>query len=186
MKTAEEALAQFDTEGKAETVEPVQNNTPSIKMHDQDGNNIGLFVIGKLLGVREISKSDMRYMFIEVRLESTNATATIKRGKDYPTVEVKAGDIVSVYASSRLFNAVKNLPLGSRVYMKYEGIKKVQTPKGRKDAHIFTTKKLPGTLSPEDVRYIEARKDSLTKKEVEAAQKEVEAEATDALSTLED
>jgi hypothetical protein len=186
MQSADEALKEFDADGTAKTVEPEQNNTPSIKLHDADGNNIGLFVSGKLLGVREIKKNELRYMFVELKLESTNAKATIKRGSSYPEIAVKPGDIVSVYAASRLFNAVKNLPLGSRVFTKYEGIKKVETPRGKKDAHIFTVKSLPGQLTAEELTYVQRRKDKLTEKEAKTAQATVEAEAADALSTLED
>lgn len=186
MQTAEEALASFDTEGKAETAEPAQNVTPSIKLHDQDGNNVGLFVSGKLLGIRKIEKNGVKYMFVELKLESTNAKATIKKGKSYGEVAVKAGDIISVYAASRLFNAVKDLPLGTRIFAKYEGIRKVETPRGRKDAHFFTTKKLPGTLTVDEQKYVDSKRERLTESEAKKAQAGVEAEAEDNLSTLED
>lgn len=180
-------MSQFDPEGKAETAEPVSNLTPSIKMHDEDGLNIGKYVSGRLLSTRKIVKNGTNLMFIEVRLESTNAKATVKKGNAYVEAQVTPGQLVSVYASSRLFRSVEPLAIGSRVLMTYEGQRKVETPKGRKLAHIYDVKHLPGVLSDEDLAHLKARaarKNAV--KDVEASQKESEVEAEAALSQLED
>jgi len=186
-QTADQALKEFDVEGKAEEVEPASNFNPSIKMHDENGENIGLFVSGRYLSSRELVNNGTKLMFIDVRLEKTNAKATVKKGKSFPEVSVKAGDIVTVYASSRLYRSVKSLQPGTRVFFEYEGQKKVETPKGRKLAHIYKVKALPGTLTPEDVAYLSSRtKKVVSEKEIETANKASEVEAEAALSQLED
>lgn len=186
-QTAEDALKDFDTEGKAEELEPVSNFNPSIKMHDEDGENIGLYVSGRYLSSREVLNNGTKLMFIDLRLEKTNAKATIKKGKSFPEVAVQAGQVVTVYASSRLYRSVKGLQPGTRVFFEYEGQKKVETPKGRKLAHIYKVKALPGTLTPEDVEYLKARSTkAVSEKDVEAAAKNSDAEAEAALNNLDE
>lgn len=186
-QNADDALREFDVENKAEDVEPASSFNPSIKMHDEDGANIGLYVSGRYLSSREIVNNGTKLMFIDVRLEKTNAKATIKKGKAFPEVTVKAGDIVTVYASSRLYRAAKQLQPGTRVFFEYEGQKKVETPKGKKLAHIYKVKSLPGNLTPEDVSYLQSKtKKVVSEADVDASKKGSEADAESALNTLEE
>lgn len=185
-QSANDALKEFDAEGKAEDVQPQSSFAPSIKIHDEDSTNVGQYVSGRLLRTREANNNGTLLMFVELRLEKTNAKATVKKGKEYPTVEVKAGDIVSVYASSRLYRAAKQLAPGTRVFFQYDGQKKVETPKGKKLAHIWTVKSLPGNLTPDDVAYLKARTKTASDSEVAKSAVSTEVEAKEAMAQLED
>lgn len=186
-KNANEALKAFDTAGVSEDVEPTSSYNPSMKLHDEDGTNVGLYVSGRYLRSRTIDNNGTKLMFIDLRLESTNSKATVKKGKGYVEVSVKAGDIVTVFASSRLYRAINGLQPGTRVFFEYEGQKKVETPRGRKLAHIYKVKALPGTLTTEDVEYIKVRSEKrVSDKDVQESRENSEAEAEAAMSHLED
>lgn len=186
-QNAADALKEFDADGKAEDVQPASSYAPSIKIHDEDSTNVGQYVSGRLLRTREANNNGTLLMFVELRLEKTNARATVKKGKEYPTVEVKAGEIVSVYASSRLYRAAKQLTPGTRVFFQYDGQKKVETPKGKKLAHIWTVKSLPGNLTPEDVEYLKSRNNkAVSDAEASTAKVQTDAEAKAAMADLDD
>ena len=182
-----DALKEFDVDGKAVDVEPAASFAPSIKIHDEDATNVGQYVSGRLLRTREVTNNGTRLMFIELRLEKTNAKATVKSGKSYAPIEVKAGDIISVYASSRLYRAAVSLSPGTRVFFKYDGQKKVETPKGKKLAHIWTVKSLPGNLTPEDVEHLRVRNNkAASDTDVASAKASTESEAKAAMNELDD
>lgn len=189
MTNAIDAQKEFEAQGKTE--EPSQQkegtSSPTIKLHNSDGENTGLFVVGKLLFTKAITKytnKDKRtYMFIEMVLEKTNATATVKDGTKYKDVPVKAGDIITVFAAARLFNAASKVAPGSRLYASYTG---AIIQKG-KTIHTHVVKSLPGTLTVAEKEYIAQRnKQKESTVDAEKAGLAEEAQAADALSQLED
>ena len=190
--SANDALKAFEAEGPTE--EPNQKKdsiaNPTIKLHNGDGDKTELFAVGKFLVAKRIEKATPKgkraYMFVDIVLEKTNATATIKDEKakgGYRDIEVKPGDIVTLFAASRLFNAASRLSPGARLYAKYDGGK---MEKG-KMVHQHVIKSLPGTLTPKELEYVNAAN---KRKEVAAVASQSkgndEAEAADALSQLED
>lgn len=192
MIDANDALAQFEKEGKTE--EPEQRKevaaNPTIKLHNGDGEKTELFVVGKLLTAKQVEKltpqGKRRYMFVDIVLEKTNAPATIKDSKvksGYRDVDVKAGDIVTLFAASRLFNAASRLIPGAKLYAKYDGGK---MEKG-KMVHQHTIKSLPGTLNAKEQEYVTAQNKRM-EKSINAGQAKAadESAAADALSQLED
>lgn len=184
--SAEEALKTFDTEGKAETVDASNfKNDPGIRLQGDDPTNIGQFIIGKYLGRREAQGQNGKLVFLAIRLESTNAPATTKKGDKYVETSVNPGDMVSVMASSRLDRAIQQVEVGSKVFIKYEGMKKVKTKKGSVFAHTYTVKALKSTLTPQDVEYLKSRASQITKEDVETNRVQNETEAEEALNSLE-
>jgi hypothetical protein len=189
MTTSQDALKEFETQGK--TDEPSQKkdmvSNPTIKLHNGEGEDSGLFVLGKFLMAKQIEKSTpqgkRKYMFVDVVLEKTNATATIKEGTKYRDVPVKPGDIVTLFAASRLFNAAVRLAPGTRLYAAYAG---GAIEKG-KLVHKHVIKTLPGSLTEKEQEYVSTQ----TKRReaaVDASKAKVEDEsaAADAMSQLED
>lgn len=189
MTTNTDALKEFESQGK--TDEPNQLKemaaNPTIKLHNSDGENTGLFVVGKFLTCKEISKNTAqgkrKYMFVDMVLEKTNASATVKDGTKYRQVPIKSGDIVTIYAASRLFNAASRLAPGTRLYAAYAG---GVIQKG-KLVHSHVIKTLPGTLTETEAAYIAAHN---KRKEVAAdatrSKAEEDKQAEDAMSQLED
>ncbi len=188
--TANDADKEFSAGGKVE--EPSQTKegiaNPTIKLHNSDGTNTGLFVVGKLLTSKTVTKmtaqGQRRYMFIDIVLEKTNAVATVKiDGGKYKEVPVKAGDIVTLYAASRLFNAASRLSPGSRLYAAYTG---GIIQKG-KLVHAHVVKSLPGSLTASEMEYI-AAKNKQKDAAVDAAKSksEEDKQAADAIGQLED
>lgn len=192
MTNANDALKEFESQGK--TDEPSQKkdvaSNPTIKLHNGDGENTGLFVLGKVLLTKAVEKATSqgkrKFMFVDMVLEKTNAVATVKDDKaksGYKEVAVKPGDIVTIFAASGLFNAASRLSPGTRMYASYNGIK-MQKGKG---VHQHTIKTLPGTLTETEAAYVAAQN---KRKEAAAdagkAKAEDEAQAADALSQLED
>jgi len=190
MTTAEEALKAFNASGDTQTVEaPSMEPTPSIKLQDEDGNNIGKFIQGKYLVRRTGKSQNGEVVYIDVRLDKTNAKATVKRGKEYVGAEVKTGDIVSVFASRRLDRILSKLEPGTDFLAIYKGLVKVKTARGKVSAHDFEVKaRKEANLTPADVDYIKARSGA-KKTEVnvseENAKTEAEADANlDSLDSL--
>lgn len=187
MNTADEAIKAFKATGDTQTVEaPSMEPTPSIKLHDEDGENVGQFVQGKYLIRRTGKSQNGEVVYIDIRLENTNAKATVKKGKDYVPAEIKAGDIISVYASRRLDRQLSKLEPGTDFIAVYKGMVKVKTAKGRTHAHDYEVQaKTDATLTPADVDYIKSR--SGNKKEdvdVKAENEKTDAEAEANLNAL--
>lgn len=192
MIDANDALNEFESQGKTE--EPNQKKesiaNPTIKLHNGDGEKTELFVVGKLLSAKRIEKMTAQgkraYMFVDVVLEKTNAKATLKDEKaktGYKDVEVKAGDIVTLFAASRLFNAASRLSPGAKLYVKYDG---GIIEKG-KLVHKHVIKSLPGTLTPKEQEYVTAQNKRMeSSANAGKAKVEDETAAADALSQLED
>lgn len=189
MTSANDSLKEFEAQGK--TDEPSQikegQSNPTIKLHNSDGVNTGLFVVGKFLLAKSVKKTtpqgDRTYMFVDVVLEKTNATATLKEGAKYKEVPVKAGDIVTLYAASRLFNAASKLSPGSRLYAAYTG---GIIQKG-KLVHGHIVKSLPGSLTTAEMDYIASKnkkKDAAV--DATATRAEEDKQAADAMGQLED
>ena len=189
MTNAQDSLKEFESQGKTE--EPSQQkegvSNPTIKLHNSDGTNTGLFVVGKFLCAKSVVKDTAQgkrtYMFVDMVLEKTNAVATLKDGAKYKEVPVKSGDIVTLYAASRLFNAATKLSPGSRLYAAYTG---GIIQKG-KMVHSHVVKSLPGTLTPAEAEYI-ASKNRKKEAAVDAAKSksEEDKQAADAMGQLED
>ena len=192
MLDANDVLAQFEKEGKTE--EPNQRkdsgSNPTIKLHNGEGEKTELFAVGKFLVAKRIEKNTPQgkraYMFVDIILEKTNGKATIKDPKaksGYRDVEVKSGDIVTLFSASRLFNAASRLAPGTRLYAKYDG---GAIEKG-KLVHKFVIKTLPGTLTLKEQEYVNIqtkRKDASA--DASQAKQGDEAAAAEALSQLED
>jgi hypothetical protein len=189
--SADQALKEFDKEGRATEHVPASSiSTPSIRLQGEEEEAIGRFIVGKLLQRREVKGKHLddggnpkTLVFYSIRLEKTNAEATAKKGEKYVAVPVKENDVVSIMATSRLDRALKAVAPGDRVYVRYDGMKKVQTMKGRVFAHNFTVKSLDGRLEDEDIAYLQANKP----KDITPINPVIdEDEARKALETLED
>lgn len=192
MANANDVLNDFESQGK--TDEPSQKkdvvSNPTIKLHNGDGENTGLFVLGKVLLTKAVEKptaqGKRKFMFVDMVLEKTNATATVKDEKSktgYRDVAVAPGDIVTIFAASGLFNAASRLSPGTRMYASYNGIK-MQKGKG---VHQHTIKTLPGSLTPKEAEYVAAqnkRKESAA--DATKAKAQDEDAAADAMKQLED
>ena len=192
MSNANDALKEFEAQGTTTTPDQKKESLakPTIKLHNGDGTQTELFAVGKLLTTKRIEKMTAKgkraYMFVDIVLEKTNAPATIKDEKSksgYRDIEVKAGDIVTLFSASRLYNAASRLTPGSRLYAKYDG----GGIESGKMVHKFVIKSLPGALTPKEQEYVNA---STKRKEAsvnaKASQADDEAEAADAMSQLED
>lgn len=192
MSKADEVLKTFEAAGNV--VEPDQKkeslSRPTIKLHNKNGNKTELFVVGKLLTVKKVErmtpKGKRAYMFVDIVLEQTNTKASVKDDKaptGYRDVEVKAGDIVTLFAASRLYNAALRLVPGAKLYAKYDG----GEIEDGKVIHRHIIKALPGTLTAEEAEYV-ARANERKEAAIAAAQSkaEDEAEAEHAMSQLED
>lgn len=188
MSNAQDALKDFESTGTVQDVKPAtMAPTPSIRLHDEEGKNVGKYIVGKYLGRREADGPNGKLVFLDIRLVKTNQVATVKKDGKYPETEVKAGDLISLFASSRLDRAIKTLDLGSEVFVVYDGMARVKGKKGMVWAHTYTVKAKAGTLSPEDKEYVSRRSDNAASKEDAAKAKSAnEAEAQQALSTIED
>ena len=183
-----DALRDFDTKGKAVTVSTGSNIViPSIRLHDSEGENVGQFVAGTYLGRREAEGPNGKFVLLTLRLATTNAKATIKKGSSYPEAAVKAGDIINVFASSRLDRTVKDLELGTRIMVRYEGKKKIDTPRGKVFAHFFDVKAIADALAPEDREYLKTQEAAtLSRQQAVVSRRTNEEEAEAALAQLED
>ncbi len=189
MSLNDDVLKEFEGAEEPNQKKDIASN-PTIKLHNGDGEKTELFVVGKFLIAKAIEKATpqgkRKYMFVDIVLEKTNATATVKDPKaksGYRDVEVKAGDIVTLFAASRLFNAASRLSPGAKLYAKYDG---GAIEKG-KLVHKHVIKALPGTLTPKELEYVNAQN---KRKEAAAdagkAKVEDESAAADAMSQLED
>lgn len=183
-----DALKDFESTGEITDVKPASMApTPSVRLHDEEGKNVGKYLSGKYLGRREADGPNGKLVFLDVRLDKTNQVATVKKDGKYPVVEVKAGDLISLFASSRLDRAIKTLDLGTQIFVVYDGMKKVKGKKGMVWAHTYTVKAKAGTLSPEDREYVNRRAEGkASKEEAETAKATNEADAEAALSKIED
>lgn len=187
---AEEALKAFDSEGDTQEVDaPSMQPTPSIKLQDDEGANVGSFVQGKFLARRVGKGQNGEVVYIDIRLIETNAKATVKKGTNYVTADVKPGDVISIYASRRLDRQLATLEPGTDFIAVYKGMIRVPNGRGGKvSAHDFQVKaKKVAELSADDVAYIKARSTrKTTKVDVENENERANEEAESNLSSLED
>ncbi len=184
MTNALDAKKRFEQTGDVQEVTPDVVYPSSIKMHDESGANIGQYVTGRFLSARIVGTGENTLRFVDIRLTATNAIATRKKGKAYVEAEVKEGEIVTIFATSRLMRALENVAAGSEVFLQYDGRKKIEGRKGV--PHIWTVKAKPGTLSAEDIAHIQRVTGAASKKQAEAAKVNNEAEAQAALAQLAD
>jgi len=174
MNTADKAIKAFEETGDTQNVvAPSMEPTPSIKLHDEDGENVGKFVQGKYLFRRTSTGQYGEIVYLDVRVSATNATATVKKDQAYVPVPVKEGDIISLYASSRLDKQLRSLEPGTDFIAVYRGLVKEKTSKGKVHAHEYEVKaKKEPILTPADVEYIKiqnSRQQKLNTKALTAA-----------------
>lgn len=189
MSNAQDALKAFQSTGDTEEVVPsALTPTPSIRLHDAEGKNVGKYIAGKYLGRREADGPNGKLVFLDIRLRDTNQVATVKKGTSYPEVAVKPGDIVSLFASSRLDKAISPLELGTDIIAVYDGMKRVKTKKGMVWAHSYTVNRSKTvTLSEDDKKHIgKSQTSKTTKEEAVKSKAKSEVEAEEALAQLED
>lgn len=197
MTSTNDILNAFNADGKATKVETPSTfkNNPTVFISNQDADNIGAYFVGTFLLGKSVPKKDDPTKFnfyLECRLEKTTASSiTASDGKGtYKPVEVKEGDIVSIFAPSRLFRAVSTLSPGTKFVAVYEGMRKPKDS-GKKAgmAHHFAVQSKPGALTVEDVDYIKNRTKPTDTKPVvskEEVSKASEADQAEALKLLED
>lgn len=121
-----QALEQFKSTGETKQVKQFKD-TPSLKFGKQGGQ----FVIGKLTQLRALKEgSKAGKSVVELELIGTNAPFTIKDGEVYKEVTVTPGDKVAVFAPTALDNFIRNVPIGTEVYIACAGkVKEVKNGK---------------------------------------------------------
>lgn len=112
-----EALEQFKSAGETKQVRQFKA-TPSLKF-DKKG---GQFVIIKYTNYRALKEgSKAGKAVIEGELVQTNASFTVKNDSDYTVVAVNVGDKVGLFAPTALDGLIKNVAIGSEVYIRCDG-----------------------------------------------------------------
>lgn len=156
-------------------------NTPSIRIQNEDSDNVGAYVRGKFLLRRETpSKTYEGKMitFIELRYAASDkcGNITVKNGDRYDPVTPKVGEIISIMAPSRLARQAAEFEPGDDILILYEGMKKPTLGNGKKGklGNSFQVRKKPGNLTPEDVEYIKKR---MTPRDAKAVDPDVDVEA---------
>lgn len=121
-----EALAQFKQGGGAKQATSFKK-TPALKFSKTGGQ----FVIGTFNEYRALPEdSKAGKGVIDLVLKTTNAAFTTRIDDEYKEVPVKEGDTVAVFAPTALDRLMKDIPVGSELYIRCEGrIKEVRNGK---------------------------------------------------------
>jgi hypothetical protein len=91
----------------------------------------GTYFVGKLLGHKQVAspyKNETgivkNYEVYEFAVEDTTMETHKKEGKEYKNVDVAAGDAVSIFAPTRLNNALRQAEVGWKIKITYLGLGK--------------------------------------------------------------
>ena len=101
------------------------------------------FFVGKLTAAKtapspykDINGNPKRFNIYEFELVETDMELTTKKGSAYVMVKGAPGDSVSVFAPTRLHNALSQASIGDVVSFKYEGLGKATKMGGK--PHEYT------------------------------------------------
>jgi hypothetical protein len=157
-----------DVRAKYANATPVQGGsgnfekTPSVKL--QNGDYVaGAWIEAKYLIGRAVPKKtgDGTNYWVEAVYLAGDVKAELYDGKTRKSspVTLKAGDLISIYATRRSFGAITSLVAGQNFLMEYLGKIKVQTPKGLVSSHNLVVR--PGAveaLTEAEAKLVDRRK----------------------------
>lgn len=119
---------------KLSTASPDMKNTPVVNVRGTKGE----YFQGILTGSRAVKSgfknedgSDKTQNIYEFTVEDTDMEIVIKDGKEYKPVEIGEGDAVSMFAPTRLNNALRQATKGMRLKITYLGLGKAAKKGGK-------------------------------------------------------
>lgn len=119
---------------KLSTASKEIKNTPVVNVRGTKGE----YFQGILTGVRTVKSgfqnedgSDKTQNIYEFTIEDTTMAIVVKEGKEYIDVDTKEGDTVSMFAPTRLNNALRQATNGMRLKITYLGLGKAAKKGGR-------------------------------------------------------
>ena len=134
----EEARKRFQgrNEGKVNTVEGTF--PPIVQLHNKEGK-VGAYVVGILDATRAVKIGKREQNVYNLKLIETNASIVKKEGKVMVDTEAKKGDLVSIFAPTRLDRVLKGIAKGIEVFIEYDGREKFVNKDGiATNPHVFT------------------------------------------------
>lgn len=103
------------------------NSSPLVNVRDAKGQYF-IGVLGEHRQTDSQYKNEdgtaKKYDIYEFAIEDTDMAIQKKEGKEFVNVNVAEGDTVTVFAPTRLNNALKQAPKGSKIKITYMGLGK--------------------------------------------------------------
>jgi len=121
---------------KLSTSSPSLTPTPFVNVRGDKGQ----VFVGTLKSMKSVDSGYVNEKTGEPRMqniynfsfESSDMEILVKNGKEYELANVNPGDLVAVFAPTRLNNALIQAPMGSRIQITYLGLGKAIKGKGGK------------------------------------------------------
>lgn len=143
----DEARKRFQDRNKGKTTSVQATLPPIVRLHNKEGKT-GAYLSGILDGKHEVTIGKKKPQLVfNFKLIETNASITKKdpkasssaKGKDkYMDVEAAKGDLVSIFAPTRLARVLNDVSNGAEVFLEYKGREPFTNNEGiTTEPHIF-------------------------------------------------
>lgn len=134
--TVDEARKRFKERHKGDVHTVEGTFPPTLKLHNKDGNP-GAYVSAILKDSKSVTINGIPKRVYTLELLETNAPTLKKSGKKddkgkaiYEEIPNKKGDIVSIFAPTRLDRVLNGVPSGKEVFIEYKGKSEFTTKQG--------------------------------------------------------
>lgn len=113
---------------------------PTVRLHNKEGK-VGAYLVGLLDSHHTAKVNGNDQEVYSFKLIETNGVASKKEGTEYVDTEVKEGELISIFAPTRLARVLATVAAGAEVFIEYKGREPFVTKKGHKvNPHMFDVK----------------------------------------------